>query len=231
MIAHALVACMPKSGSTFLSEAIASLPGFVRAHLVPGYGRREQELCSEKLSEYRNLNLSYVAQHHVRYSEVTQFYIDQYSLRPIVLVRNIFDIVPSLIDHHSIDSAVYPAAFAPDDIASWSFDQAARFVTFMAIPWYFNFFVSWQRCQNKLIVTYEELVAHPEQVMERICEFIQVPVSTCEIGAALKLANSSGFRKNKIQPGRGANLPVECINHIHGMVSFYPDVDFSPVGL
>jgi len=47
------------------------------------------------------------------------------------------------------------------------------------------------------------MVAHPEQVMERICGFIQVPVSTCENGAALKLAHWSGFRKNRIQPGRG----------------------------
>lgn len=50
-----LVACMPKSGSTYLSGAIEALPGFIRAHLVPGYGRREQELCIEKLNEYEKL--------------------------------------------------------------------------------------------------------------------------------------------------------------------------------
>jgi hypothetical protein len=50
--AHFLVACMPKSGSTFLTEALASLPGFKRAVLVPQHGRREQELERRQLQKY-----------------------------------------------------------------------------------------------------------------------------------------------------------------------------------
>lgn len=91
--------------------------------------------------------------------------MDRFDVSPIILVRNIFDVVVSLVDHHSRESNVYPAAFAPDDIASRSFDEQARFVTQMAIPWYFNFYASWQQCPDKFIVTYDDFIANPSGVM------------------------------------------------------------------
>lgn len=225
-----LLACMPKSGSTFLSSAIAALPGFARAHLVPGYSRREQELCVEKLKECAALG-SYVAQHHVRYSDVTQEYVNKFELRPIILVRNIFDIIPSLVDHHSREGCVYPAAFAPFDIAIRSAEEQIRFVTQMAIPWYFNFFMSWNQCQNKLLVTYEEFIFAPDLTLQRICEYLNFPVSELEIHEAIQMAGTSGLRKNKVTPGRGELLPSDCIEEIKRMAFYYRGVDFSPMGI
>lgn len=55
---------------------------------MPGHGRREQELDREKLLQAMS---SYVSQCHVRYSQTTADYIRDFSLRSVVLVRNIFD--------------------------------------------------------------------------------------------------------------------------------------------
>jgi hypothetical protein len=65
---------MPKSGSTYLAQIFAHLPGFVEATLVPGYGRREQELCHERLLALAAQPGSFVAQQHVRYSDITRIY-------------------------------------------------------------------------------------------------------------------------------------------------------------
>src|ERR1700735_4223003 len=63
---HILIACMPKSGSTFLSDVIGQCPDFRRAVLTPSAGRREQEIDEQLL---RRLDrVSFVAQHHVRNS-------------------------------------------------------------------------------------------------------------------------------------------------------------------
>jgi hypothetical protein len=230
-IHRVLLACMPKSGSSFVSTAIAQLPGFVRAHLLPGYGCREQELCIDKLREYEALGLPYIAQHHVRYSEITGEYMARFGLRPVVLVRNIFDVIPSLVDHHSLENSVYPAAFAPDDIASRCFEEQARFVTDMAIPWYFNFFVSWARVNGKLLVTYEEFIADPEKVLARICSHLGVSASEQQIREAVRIAGGASPRKNKVVPGRGRDLPTDCIQAIQRMAAYYHDIDFSPLGI
>src|SRR5689334_12918426 len=109
-----LVACMPKSGSTFLSAALANLPGFRREHVVPSYGRREQELSEAEIvrafgatqtlrrafdhgvmsSPHRPK--AWVAQHHVKHNHETQTLLDRYGIVPVCLVRNIYDIVVSL---------------------------------------------------------------------------------------------------------------------------------------
>jgi hypothetical protein len=73
---HFMVACMPKSGSTFFSTALAEYPGFRNISLVPDYGHREQELCQIQLSRYDRV--SYVAQHHIRNSALTQLLIAEY---------------------------------------------------------------------------------------------------------------------------------------------------------
>ena len=103
-----------------------------------GTDRREQELSNEKLILYHNKN--YVSGNHTRYSSVTQKLIDTYMLHPIVLVRNIFDVVESLYDHFRLESTVIPMAYVPNDISEWDKNKALLFITEMVIPWYFNFY-------------------------------------------------------------------------------------------
>lgn len=226
-----LLACMPKSGSTFISGAIAQLPGFVRAHLTPGYGHREQELCIDKLREYEALGVNYVAQHHIKYSEVTCEYIARFGLSPVVVVRDIFDVVTSLVDHHSLEGPVYPTAYAPGDIATRGFEEQARFVTDMAIPWYFSFFASWAECERKLWVSYEAFVANPENELGRISAYLGVAASQAQIAEAVRIAGGASQRKNKVVPGRGQGLPEDCKQAIRRMAAYYRDIDFSLIGI
>jgi adenylyl-sulfate kinase len=230
---RALVACMPKSGSTFLSSIISSLPGFRQVSLVPDHGRREQELCVDTLRKQEEIvgQDSWVAQHHVRYSEATKHYLQEFKIRPIVLVRNIFDVVPSLVDHHALEGPIYPAAFAPSDIATRSIDEQSTFVTQMALPWYFNFYMSWLQCPNRLEIRYEDLVGRPEWVTRRVCDYLEIEVSNTTISAAIALANSSGRRKNKVTPGRGKYLSSENTDSIIRMANQYPGEDFSSIGI
>ncbi len=158
-------------------------------------------------------------------------YMKEFGLRPIVLIRNIFDVVPSLVDHHTIENHIYPSAWAPTDIASRSFEEQAHFVTQMAIPWYFNFFMSWQDCEDKLLVHYEDLVAEPGQVLRRVCAHFNIEVSSEQIAAAIERASTNGRRKNKVAPGRGKMLPPEDIAAIVKMSNHYPHVDFTPIGI
>ena len=106
---HILIACMPKSGSTYLSNAISRLPRFRKTSLVTHYGRTEQDL--DLRLALRKSRHNYVCQHHVRYNEKTSDVINRFGVTPIVLVRNVFDCVPSIRDHLRNEAVESPTAY------------------------------------------------------------------------------------------------------------------------
>jgi hypothetical protein len=225
-----LLACMPKSGSTYLRQIFTQLPGFSGTSLVPGYGRREQELSRELLVEQTAQPGSFVAQLHVRYSGVTADYIAEFGLKPVVLVRNIFDITVSLMDFMR-GAPVNPVAVIPPAFADWDDEQAATFITTMYIPWYFNFFLSWQYCSDKALVTYEELIADPVETVAHICARLGIAVDGGDVARAVPAARAGETRLNEGITGRGDSLPEAAKQRIRKMASFYAGRDFSQIGL
>ena len=226
-----LLACMPKSGSTYLRGIFTQLPGFSAASLVPAYERREQELCRERLVDRTARPGSFIAQHHVRYSSVTADYIAEFGLKPLVLVRNIFDATVSLIDYMRV-APMNPVAKIPAGFADWDDERAATFITTMYIPWYFNFFLSWHSNPDKTLVTYEELVADPVATVTWICERLGIAVGRGDIARAVEAPALEGTtRLNQGVSGRGASLPEDSKRRIRDMAGFYAGVDFSPIGL
>lgn len=228
-----LVACMPKSGSTYITTVLSNLPEFRVTSWVPGYGRREQELCFNRLQtdDALLMDCNLVAQHHVRYSEVTEKYMKEFNLKPVVLVRNMYDVVASLIDHHKSESIVYPMAFVPQDIVKWDENRAAKFVTYMVMPWYFNFFVSWHNCSDKVQVSYEDVITNPVKVLQIICKELSINVSEIDVTDAVERTSTMHTRKNVGIAGRGNKLPEDCRNYIKEMATFYSGIDFSKIGI
>ncbi len=226
---HVLLACIPKSGSTYLTKLIAALPGMHEAQLVTGQDRREQELSVEQLLMYHANH--YVSQNHVRYSTVTAHLIRAFGLTPLVLVRNIFDAVVSFHDHHRDQSTVHPMAAVPPDIASWPTERAYTFIVDMMIPWFFNFYVTWQAAPNVLLLRYEELIVSPEATLRRVVDFAQMRVTPETLAAAVAEANAGWTRKNVGITGRGASLPEDLKQRIVHMSRYYPNIDFSPIGI
>lgn len=240
-----LVACMPKSGSTFLCRTYEMLPGMRRGRLVPGYKRREQELCIDRLNSETErsehiLRISkgavapprgWVAQHHVRYSEPTAELIRRFRLTPVVLVRNIFDIVPSVRDHFTDQAPFMSMAYVSEEMRSWPEARMHMFIADMVIPWYLNFFRTWQDCDAKLMISYEELISDKIGTLQKIADYAGLPVSNADVLAALGNEPTGGTRLNKGVRGRGEGLADEVKDRIRYLASYYSDVDMSLIGL
>lgn len=244
-----LIACMPNSGSTYLSALIASLPGYRREHLVPWYDRREQELGEQEIRDAflatdvlreavgtGTVTASYrprgfVAQHHVRYTDETKRLIKTYDLVPVVLVRNIYDVVVSLHDHVAKSSPYTSAAWIDEGILDWPDDRLHEFLVNMVVPWYFNFYVSWWKAQHKLLVTYEDLIRSPRQEVARIARFGWLGWDRQGFDAILQRAGGEDIRMNVGGTGRGSVLDQALRDRIRKYVSYYPDVDFGPIGV
>ena len=226
-----LVACFPKSGSSYLSALISNLSGYSVASYVPYEGRREQELSEVHIEKVKELE-NQVAQHHVRASEATLHLIRAYNLTPLVLVRNIFDCVVSLSDHMKNKSPVFPSGYFDERLAGLAIEDRINAVIDLAVPWYINFYVSWWHARPGAIVTYEDLILGGPERQAEYLQALGVKTDYQAVLTACQLTRQQGTRFNVGKPGRGRMLVDECgRQRIERFASYYPDVDFSPIGI
>ncbi|HVO94693.1 MAG TPA: sulfotransferase domain-containing protein [Terriglobales bacterium] len=231
---HILVACFPKGGSTWLSEILSQLPGYTRVDFVPLHDRREQELAFERLVLYHSFN--YVAQHHCRFSRATQRSLDAFSIKPVILIRNVFDCVVSAKEYMDggetdRDRMLGPMAYVPDDYFYWSDANKYSFIIDMMVPWYFNFFLGWKDYAGGNWVTYEALLAKPSDVIRSISDQFELGLNDSDINVALVSASQRPTRKNVAIAGRGEMLTNGHKDKIRNFAGYYPKHDFSQIGL
>lgn len=223
---HILIACMPKSGSTFLTNIIAALPGFRRAELVPDFGHREQELDEPCLRGADRF--AYVAQNHVRNSQWTADMCREYGLTKIILVRSLLDVVVSIRDHLRRESAVWPIFFAEPHHAAMDDARLEEMIVRLALPWYLNFYMGWRRAPDTLLVEYEDLAQRPAATAARVLAFAGVAVSAADIQAAVAEASGSHSRLNVGVKGRGARLRPRTLHALLELLDFYPEAATDP---
>ncbi|MEM1367684.1 MAG: sulfotransferase domain-containing protein [Cyanobacteria bacterium P01_H01_bin.15] len=227
---HVFVSSIPKSGSTYLSTLIEELPGMAQARLLPNTGRREQELDALQLCKWHRTN--YVARHHTKFNETTLRYIRDYQLTPIVLIRDLFDVVFSVKDHHHRENVLQPYAHVPDSIVTLSDAQQLEFIVAMIMPWYISFFASWVSYDGPCLwLNYSDLVKESKAVLTNVVQFAQLPATTADIEHAITNAQKRNTRQNVGVVGRGASLPESLKERIRNLTTFYPHIDFSPLGL
>lgn len=145
-----LLACFPKSGSTFISSKIARLPGWSRSDFVPAYGRRDQELeqsaIVRSMLSFSGFDKNLVAQHHCRASEHSLQLVNKFDMKVVVLVRSLMDVALSLSDHWDRESVVGPIAYLNESLLAELDASPVTRLQFMVqhvLPWYVSFYLSW----------------------------------------------------------------------------------------
>lgn len=236
---YVFVACMPRTGSTFLTETLCELTGFKRVELTDAFVENEQELDVPRLLDAWSYGS--VTQQHVRANARTVSLMRDFSIRPVVLVRDVFDAVVS-IRHFLLTEGCgkWPTFFTTDERFR-ALDEATQYeqIVELGLPWYFDFFVSWSGVARAgtletLWLTYESAAADWAGAVRRIAEFYGLDGSAAAIEAALAktTAQASSLRLNAGVPGRGrTTLPPALQDRIRSYTRFYPDVDFTPIGL
>lgn len=226
---HILLACMPKSGSTYLSNVIGRLPEFRKTSLVTHYGRSEQELDSRRA--LRKGRHNYVCQHHVQYNSKTEEIINCFNIKPVILVRNIFDCVPSLRDHLRKESVENSLGFFCRYHAQMDDRTLERMIVELVIPWYIQFYVSWTNCKDAMWITYDQATTNPEETIREILDHIGIEPDSSAIRQVLSNSEATADRKNVGLTGRGEGLRDEDKETIRSYCTFYPHVDFSLIGI
>jgi hypothetical protein len=212
------IACFPKSGSTFLMRTMGELTGFPRVHPAVALGATEQEFCEHALQAIRFQDG--VCHQHVKATKRNLELAKKHGIRPVVLVRNIFDVVPSLIDHFHNLSTEFPTGAVPESFCNWTRERQELYVTTFHLPWYFNFLTTWgsvEPAQDVRWVTYEQLIQEPIATLTALCNFWDLEKGSHEIECALEAVKGHNTRKNKAIAGRGKALCPEAIDRITNM--------------
>jgi len=230
-----LVAAMPKSASTFVATVLANLTGFRYRGLVWTWSRNEQDLFLPRVVDAYFHGT--VHQQHVRATPGNLELMNRFRIEPVVLTRNLFDIVVSVRDHFHREDNQWPMMYA--DRSFYDLDPEVQLdsIIDMALPWFFDFFLSWKRAEREALIRtmwlrYEDFVEDRVAAFKEIGAYYGFRYSDAQIEAAMAKATGQKTRINKGVVGRGAAVLTEAQKQrVRGWTRYYPHVDFGEVGL
>jgi tetratricopeptide (TPR) repeat protein len=232
---HIFIACVPKSASTFLKNLLVNLTGYHDLFTVYAAGQSEHEIYLPTLRESAHLDT--VTQQHCRASDANINLMQAFGIRPVVLVRNVFDSVMSLLDFY--DKGAFRTSYFRADWPALDQETKIDLLIENVIPWYFQFVASWDLAekQKRLEVhwlKYEELVADKCASVLDVLKFYGLGAPREGIERRIrKIESDKGkIRFNKGLTGRGASgLNDRQKDQIRRLARYYPSTDFGRMGL
>jgi len=232
---HIFIACVPKSASTFLKNLLLNLTGYRDLFTVYAAGQTEHEIYLPTLREFADVNT--VTQQHCRASDANIHLMQAFGIRPVVLVRNIFDSVMSLRDFY--DKGAFQTSYSRADWQALNEETKIDLLIENVIPWYFQFVASWDLAERQKRIeihwlSYEELIADKASSILKLLEFYGLGASRRgveqRIGEIEKRNRKNRF--NKGIAGRGqSGLKDRQKEQIRRLTRFYPSTDFGRIGL
>ncbi len=233
---HLLIACQPKSGSTFLKNALCEVTGFRDLFLFHASGQNEQDLFYPALLEFATVPT--VTQQHCRASEANLQIMQAFGLKAVVLVRDLADVIISLRDFYS-QGAILGTFFHPDVWMPLTLERQADLIIDHVIPWHLQFLASWQQADKErrvpvLWMTYAELMSDKAAAVGKVLDWHGLNAPEGKISAAFA-ALAGEPRKNRFNKGvsgRGREgLTAGQQSRIRQLASYFPGTDFSLLGL
>lgn len=232
---HIFIACVPKSASTFLKNLLIGITGYKDVFMVYAPGQNEHDLYLPTVMN--NAAADSVTQQHCRASDANVQLMQAFEIRPVVLVRNIYDSVISLLDFYNSGASF--SSFFREDFLSLDDETKIDLLIDNVIPWYFQFVASWslvekQRRLEIFWLNYEEFVADKPLSIENILRFYGLGAPMHGINRTIKETESDarGNRFNKGVAGRGkVKLSETQKERIQSFARYFPSTDFGRIGL
>jgi len=232
---HIFIACVPKSGSTFLKNVLVSVTGYRDAFMVYTPGQFEQDLYLPVLDSVAGDDT--VTQQHCRASDANVQMMQAFGIRPVVLVRDIFDCIISLLDFYN--RGAFANSFFRRDYAALDEETKIDLLIDNLVSWYFQFVASWSLVEEQgrldlLWLKYEDLITDKPKRVSDVLAFYGLAAPLRGIEKRIKEIESEKRRTrfNKGVAGRGRSRLSQCQrDRIKGYAKYYPTTNFSRIGL
>lgn len=199
----------PCTGSTWLTRMLgASFRWHVMWPLPKRFARREQDVHITRQFDACKENI-FIPQMHTKWNEVSQKFISDYKVRPIIITRDLFDNALSVRDHMVNIGVGLPTGFTPPYFKELPFNDQMEIVIRIMMPWHLSFYASWAwaeatRDVKICYVDYNELVANPLPELARCLAHLSETRSATQLQEAIDFASDPTLtRFNKGIVGRG----------------------------
>ncbi len=162
----------------------------------------------------------FVFQHHMRAIGSNVAILDMFNVKPIVMVRNVFDSVVSwkesmdkdVLDgkgNYNSHSSVYGAEWN-----TMNEHEKYQWIVFNVVPWYFSFYLSWKNAQiDTHFVWYETYYQDQVTGLKKILEHSEIDEGGSN-GYLDSITSAFDGKFNVGKVGRGALLSREHRNLI-----------------
>ncbi|MBN9532101.1 MAG: sulfotransferase domain-containing protein [Alphaproteobacteria bacterium] len=211
-----VLAFPPKSAGTYLRSAIvfAANGQLVRAVHAQG-GRDAQPYLPVFLSYFEGgvTNRTLVAHLHMQALPANIHFLEAFDIRPVVMIRNIPDMLASFWDMLETDSVARLDGLncrIPQNFTDMPRADKADFIVDILGPWYASFFATWfayaeQSPERVCFLTYDEFRADPAETLARALAHagVEQPQEVCEQALETVWEKRADFRFNKGETGRG----------------------------
>ena len=182
---HLLIACFPKSGSTYLSRIFREITGLPEAFVAQRGAENQQDICRTACRRLRHRS---VIQQHVKATRTNLDVMLKHGIRPIVQTRNLYDVLVSLHDYLARLPHSLPCGFVSRDYGRMDRRDQLDYLIQLHLPWYFNFVLAWRHAALQIEVcqiTYEELFADQARSLARTLNFYRLEASADRVAAAI----------------------------------------------
>jgi hypothetical protein len=233
---HIFITCTPKSGSTYLLRLLESLLSYEVEIFIAGFDRTEQDIFEPKIIE--NLKKNTVTHQHTRCTDNNIRLLNKHDIKPVILTRNIFESVISMRNHMILEpeNSWWPMGYVDHNFYKLPIEKQYDFVIDLIIPWYINFYVSWQKYKDKdalLWITYDELFANKMETLKKVLVYygINKNVTPEDILYHEEKIKEVTRKTNQNKLGDKVNLTQEQLNKITKFTEYYPDINFNLLGI
>ena len=226
------VAAMPKSAGTFICKTIAEVHKLRYLHFSDRRGCCEFDIYHPDLLS--QIHDGGIAHQHTLGTEGNIYYLNTYKIPCVVLTRNIYDALYSFYEHLEQYRNSWPMFNIPNATSRCGrtkTELSGRHCRAMAAA-LLCLVVSARKSHqiDVLWITYESFVRDNVAAINSIEALLNIPPEHRLKDVPVQ-RNHEALRVNKGIPGRGVpSMSEEHRARIREIMSFYPDVDFGPIG-
>lgn len=233
---NVFLAFPPKAAGTFLRQAVMELIGGDLIRVVHAQGGRDAQPYLPTFIAYFNGGITdhpMVTHVHMQALPANIQFVEALGLRPIVMLRNIADMLASYWDMLDHDPAALRQGLncaIPINWSAWSKAEKADFLVDIMGPWYASFYATWldyaREPQSRLcLLRYRDFIADPATTLQSILRHSGIAKSreACEdVIDALELRRGA-LRFNQGVEGRAAGYFTDHHRmRLERMLSHYP---------
>ncbi len=232
------LAFAPKAAGTFLRQAAIDAVGGDLVRVVYAQGGRDGQPYLPTFIAYHRGGICpgpLVTHIHMQALPANQRFMEALNIRPVIMIRNIPDMLASYWDMLEADPAARRDGLnceIPENFPSLSKEQKSDFLVDILAPWYASYYSTWlgyavAQPDRICILAYSDLQSDAAGTLEKVLEHSRLPRLRRECEAAVESAWSDrgNLRFNKGTEGRGQRyFSSEQIERLARLLAHYPGI-------